>query len=188
MKSNTYNRNGNGFSENGIGYNNDGFYPPSLNNILRQEEYIKDGLRSPETYFRLKDVPPEKRRYWRRLKRRDEGWYSDNGKRTWIAKRMEISAVVSKLGIPKYQKKMIVALSMKENASEYNHYGGRPSLALAVAVYVVNRERQQYEHFEYEDRIEEDECFKGLVERNDIDIVPAKKKYKKKMWEWNNSS
>jgi len=158
----------------------DSFRPPSLNQIIRQGEYIKDSLRGPETYFRLKDVPDEERRYWKRLKMRDEGWYSDNGRRTWITKYREMSAIISKLRLPKYQEKEAVALSMVENASAYSYYGGRPALALAVAVHVVNRERQRYDYFKFGDRLENDERFKEVVKRNDIDIMGAKRKYKRK--------
>ena len=170
--------------------NNRGASSPLLpTHIVSQRGYIKDvNPRGPETYFRLSDVPDEDYTDWKRLQNRDKNNLNNDGKATWLMKYDEVSALVSKLRLSDGQENEIVAVTMTTDASPYSSYGGVRALALAVAVDVVNRVRQRYDSFELGDRLEEDDRFKELAERNDVDITPAKKKYKRRMREWRGST
>jgi hypothetical protein len=154
-------------------------YPASIH-ILSERGYKKStSLLGPRTYFKLKDVPKENYGYWEKLQNIDENKLNNDGQASWRDKYNRVSALISKLRLPDAYENEIVATVMSIDASPYSSYGGSLALALAVAVDVVNGVRQRYEQFEFGDRLEDDERFKELAERNGIDAIPAKKKYKR---------
>ncbi len=161
-------------------------YRPSyrpFTQMVGKRGYIKRRY-DPETYFDLNEVPDDEYIYWERLSLLDDGegrWVENSNKKNKEFKKKTIGCVIGKLRLPKNQRELSVEVATRQDARKYNSYGGLEALALAGACCVVNWYRERYDSFEYEDRVENDEEFRTLVERLDVDIVGARKKLKKEI-------
>jgi hypothetical protein len=156
------------------------YAPETCFNKYPEEVPYNEGLLSGKTLFR-------------RLWERERGINVNNRTRYDDRRRYQkdkakfVKSLVSKLRLPESMEREVMARAMSEEFRGYGSYGGLTAGVLAIARIVVDKQRSSMlDDFEYpEDKITNDDelrlarDFRRLVERNDVDLKDAEKRYRK---------
>jgi hypothetical protein len=155
------------------------YAPETCFNKYPEEVPYNEGLLSGKTLFR---------RLWDRERGENVNNHTryDDGERYRQDRAVFVKSLVSKLRLPEPMEREVIARALPENFQEYSSYGGLTAAVLAIARIVIDKRRaSMVDGFEYPgDKITEDDelrlakDFRRLVERNDIDLKGAERKYK----------
>jgi len=126
-------------------------------------------------------VYPREEEFWRELKVFNED--KDRINQTKLDKRRTVDAICSQLMIKGDIKECILTEAMRLDARKLNYCGGLRALAIGLIARFVNFERKRKcENFGYEDRIQNDEDFRQLADKLDVDTHEAVNKVKEQLF------